>query len=115
MNAASLEIFYPENRSYRGYQFYFQLSTTRHHSHLFEPESAPLLPAGATLVIKQWYDNTENNPNNPDPRQWVGWGQRTADEMSHAWIAVSHLNEETYQELLAQRTENAKSGSSADD
>ena len=39
-------------------------------------------------MIKQWYDNTANNPNNPDPDQWVYGGSRTGDEMSHAWIAI---------------------------
>jgi len=103
MNAASLEIFYPDTGRTEPISMISNWSATWHHSHLFEPDAAPLLPAGAVLVIKQWYDNTENNPNNPDPRQWVGWGQRTADEMSHAWIAISHLDEETYQELLAER------------
>jgi hypothetical protein len=33
------------------------------------------------LIIKQWYDNSADNVNNPDPLQWVGGGSRTADEM----------------------------------
>ncbi|MCP5331450.1 MAG: hypothetical protein H7A07_10925 [Pseudomonadales bacterium] len=56
-----------------------------------------------------WYDNTADNPMNPDPDQWVGSGQRTTDEMSHAWIAVSHLDEEAYQALLSERKEREKS------
>lgn len=115
MNAATLEIFYPETGRTEVISSISNWSATWHHSHLYEPDVAPLLPAGAVMVIKQWYDNTENNPNNPDARQWVGWGQRTADEMSHAWIAVSHLDEQTYQELLAERNENADNHSSADD
>ena len=66
---------------------------------------APLLPTGAVLIVKQWYDNTADNPNNPDPDVWVVGGARTADEMSHAWIAVTHLDDEGYQvmaEHLAQ-------------
>ena len=54
-------------------------------------------------------DNTSDNPNNPDPRQWVGWGQRTADEMSHSWIAISHLTEEIYQELAYERSQREES------
>ena len=42
---------------------------------------------------------------NPDPDQWVGAGQRTTDEMSHAWIAVTHLDEEGYEKLLVEREE----------
>lgn len=107
MNAASLEIFYPETGKTELVSMISNWSATWHHSHLFEQDFAPLLPTGAVLVTKQWYDNTEANPNNPDPRQWVGWGQRTADEMSHSWIAISHLDEETYQEL-AERQESRK-------
>jgi hypothetical protein len=32
-------------------------------------------------------------------------GQRTTDEMSHAWIAVTHLDEEGYQRMLEEREE----------
>ena len=64
---------------------------------------APLIPQGAVLITKQWYDNTAANPNNPDPDQWVADGSRTADEMSHAWIAVTHLDEEGYEELMEER------------
>ena len=103
MNAASLEIFYPETGKTELVSMISNWSATWHHSHLYEPDSAPLVPTGAVLVTKQWYDNTADNPNNPDPRQWVGWGQRTADEMSHSWIAISHLDDETYQELAQQR------------
>ena len=42
-------------------------------------------------------------PRNPDPEQWVAMGQRTTDEMSHAWIAITHLDEEGYQRLVAER------------
>jgi mono/diheme cytochrome c family protein len=103
MNAASLEIFYPETGKTELVSMISNWSATWHHSHLYEQDSAPLVPTGAVLVTKQWYDNTASNPNNPDPRQWVGWGQRTADEMSHSWIAISHLDDETYQELAQKR------------
>lgn len=103
LNAASLEIFYPATGKTEVISMISNWSATWHHSHLYAPESAPLLPVGAVLITKQWYDNTASNPNNPDPDQWVGWGQRTADEMSHSWIAITHLDDETYQELVDQR------------
>lgn len=103
LNAASLEIFYPATGKTEVISMISNWSATWHHSHLYAPESAPLLPVGAVLITKQWYDNTASNPNNPDPNQWVGWGQRTADEMSHSWIAITHLDDETYQELVDQR------------
>jgi len=103
MRAASLEIFYPKTGFTEAISQISNWSATWHHSHLYEPDVAPLVPAGAVLVLKQWYDNTANNPNNPDPDLWVMGGSRTADEMTHAWLAVTHLDEEGYQELLAER------------
>ena len=31
---------------------------------------------------------------NPDYRQWVGWGDRTVDEMAHLWVDVTYLEPE---------------------
>lgn len=115
MTAASLEVFYPETGRTELVSMISNWSATWHHSHLYEQDSAPLIPTGAVLITKQWYDNTANNPNNPDPRQWVGWGQRTADEMSHSWIAISHLDDETYQELTEQRESEKQSQLSSAD
>jgi hypothetical protein len=106
LRSASLEIFYPETGRTEVMSMISNWSATWHHSHLYEPDVAPLVPAGAVMVIKQWYDNTAENPNNPDPEQWVGWGQRTADEMTHAWIALTHLDEEGYQQLIEEREAN---------
>ena len=103
MNAASLEVFYPETGRTEQLSQISNWSATWHHSHLYESDFAPLLPTGAMLIIKQWYDNTANNPNNPDPDQWVVDGSRTGDEMSHAWIAVTHLDDEGFEKLVAER------------
>ena len=105
MNAASLEIFYPETGRTEPVSQISDWSATWHHSHLFEPHVAPLIPAGAVIVLKQWYDNTANNPNNPDPDMWVMGGSRTGDEMTHAWLAITHLDEEGYEKLLEERNE----------
>lgn len=74
-----------------------------HHSHIYDDDAAPLLEVGDQLILTGWYDNTENNRYNPDPDQWVGIGDRTADEMSHAWIAVTHLDEEGMEKIKAAR------------
>ena len=64
-----------------------------------------MIPAGAVIVLKQWYDNTAENPNNPDPDMWVMGGSRTGDEMTHAWLAITHLDEEGFEKLVAERKE----------
>jgi mono/diheme cytochrome c family protein len=103
MNAASLEIFYPETGRTEAISQVSNWSATWHHSHLYAPEAAPLIPAGAVIILKQWYDNTANNPNNPDPDMWVMGGSRTGDEMTHAWLAITHLDDEGYNQLKEQR------------
>jgi mono/diheme cytochrome c family protein len=103
LRSASLEIFYPKTGRTEMVSMISNWSATWHQSHIYETDVAPLIPAGAVIVLKQWYDNTAGNPNNPDPDQWVDYGNRTADEMNHAWIAITHLDEEGYEELLAER------------
>ena len=103
MNAASLEIFYPETGRTEQISQISNWSATWHHNHIYEADVAPLIPTGAVLVIKQWYDNSADNPNNPDPDQWVYGGSRTGDEMSHAWIAITHLDEESFERMVAER------------
>jgi hypothetical protein len=74
-----------------------------HVNYVYADHVAPLLPKGTTLVITAWHDNTMENPNNPDPEQWVGWGDRTVDEMAHAWVDVTYLEQEDYESLVAAR------------
>jgi len=103
LRAASLEIFYPQTGRTEVISMISAWSAVWHQSHIYGDDSAPLVPAGAVLIQKNWYDNTADNPNNPDPDQWVNYGSRTADEMSHGWMAVTHLDEEGYQKLVAER------------
>jgi hypothetical protein len=99
----TLEIFYPETGKLEMISSVSNWTNNWHTSHIYDDDSAPLVPKGAVLVITGYYDNTAGNKQNPDPDQWVGLGSRTADEMSHAWIAVTHLDDATYQKLVAER------------
>jgi len=101
--AMSLEVFYPETGRKEVLSQASNWNAGWNHSHTYEDGYQPLIPAGATLISTAWYDNTADNPRNPDPDQWVGAGQRTTDEMSHAWIAVTHLDDEGYERLIAER------------
>lgn len=69
----------------------------------YTDDVAPLLPAGTILHVINWHDNSRKNPWNPDPRNWVGYGERTSDEMSKAWINFYSMTEEEYQAELAAR------------
>ena len=103
LRSASLEIMYPETGRIEVVSMISNWSALWHQSHIYEQDVAPLVPAGGVIIMKQWYDNTENNPNVVDPDLWVDYGNRTSDEMSHAWITVTHLDDAGYKELLAAR------------
>jgi hypothetical protein len=75
-------------------------------NYIYADDAAPVLPAGTVLRITAWHDNTVNNRNNPDPNQWVGWGERTVDEMSHAWVNVTFITEDDYQSYVAKTKSN---------
>ena len=66
-------------------------------NYVFDDDYAPLLPKGTILRITSWHDNTTANKNNPDPNQWVGWGDRTVDEMAHAWVNITYMDDADFQ------------------
>src|SRR6185295_9212658 len=72
-------------------------------NYIYADDAAPVFPKGTVIQVIAWYDNTKNNPNNPDPDQWVGYGDRTVDEMAHAWMNVVYLNDDEYTALVAER------------
>lgn len=72
-------------------------------TYVFADDVAPLLPAGTVLMVTSWHDNRAENPNNPDPRQWVGWGDRKVDEMAIQWMDLTYLEQETFNRLVAER------------
>lgn len=68
------------------YDFNWQLRYT-----LREPLDAP---AGSTLIGTAWYDNSAENPANPDPTKTVRWGPQTYDEMMLGYVEYYLVNED---------------------
>lgn len=98
----SMEAIYPDGRR----ETLNQVNKYDHNwqiAYQYTDESKPILPAGTILQFTSVFDNTANNPINPDPEQWVVFGRRGVDEMSHAWIGITHINEEQYERVVAER------------
>jgi hypothetical protein len=72
-------------------------------NYIYADDAAPLLPKGTIIHVVAWHDNTKANKFNPDSDQWVGYGDRTVDEMAHAWINVTYLTDEEYKTVVDQR------------
>ncbi|HYL37463.1 MAG TPA: hypothetical protein VEV17_16230 [Bryobacteraceae bacterium] len=74
----------------------------------YADDVAPIVPAGTILHVISIHDNSTANPFNPDPTNWVGWGNRTIDEMGFAWINWYYLTDDEYKQAMAERQAKAK-------
>ncbi len=72
-----------------------------------ERDAAPVVPKGTVIHLTAWHDNAESNPANPDPTQWVGWGQRSYDDMYHAHVNITYLTDEDYETIIEDRERTA--------
>lgn len=59
----------------------------------YVPAKPLAIPAGTVLHARAIYDNSANNPHNPDPNSEVRFGLPTYAEMMFAFIGYSHDNE----------------------
>ncbi|MAC70742.1 MAG: hypothetical protein CMP84_11115 [Gammaproteobacteria bacterium] len=101
--AMSMEAIYPNGEREMlsfvdNFQWNWQIN------YVYEEDAAPIVPKGTMIITTAWHDNTADNPYNPDPNQWVGWGDRTVDEMAHNWVDVTYLGQEEYERLIAERS-----------
>ncbi len=70
--------------------------------HVYQLVSPYWLPKGTTLSMRYTYDNSADNPHNPQlPPQHVTWGQRSKDEMGDLWIQVLTRTERDRETLAA--------------
>ncbi len=53
---------------------------------VYRPTEPISLTQGQTIRFTAWYDNSKNNPANPDPTKTVRWGNQTFDEMHLGYI-----------------------------
>lgn len=103
----TMEAIYPDGRK----EVLSQVNKYDHNwqiSYLYADDAKPLLPEGTILQFTSVFDNTANNPINPDPEQWVVFGRRGVDEMSHAWVGITWLDQEQYAQATAERRARAQ-------
>jgi hypothetical protein len=51
-----------------------------------------IIHRGSTIRFTAWYDNSPNNPANPDPTRTVEWGQQTNDEMHLGYVEYTTVS-----------------------
>jgi hypothetical protein len=69
----------------------------------YDEDHAPLLPKGTIIHLVGWLDNSEENPNVADPRNWAGSGRRSVANMFNDLGWTVKLTEEQFQEEMAHR------------
>jgi hypothetical protein len=74
----------------------------------YAEDVSPILPAGTVIHVTTWHDNSDQNPHNPDPKNWVGGGQRTIDEMAFAWVSLFYIDDADYRQRLDARNIEAR-------
>jgi hypothetical protein len=70
----------------------------------YADEVTPILPKGTILHVIGWHDNSAANKYNPDPRNWVGFGNRSVDDMSFAWMSFHYMSDDEYKTRLQERS-----------
>jgi hypothetical protein len=53
---------------------------------LYALDPPKFIPAGTRVVLDMTWDNSAQNPANPDPDQTVFWGDQTWEEMNVGWF-----------------------------
>ena len=84
-----------------------------HINYVYADEAAPLLPAGTVLHLIGIHDNTAANRRNPDPNMWVGFGERSVDDMLQVWLDMVYLDDAEYQRLVDERKAKPASSTTA--
>jgi mono/diheme cytochrome c family protein len=65
------------------------------------------VPAGSKLIANYWYDNSKQNPANPDATKTIVWGDQSWEEMFYTAVRYRWLDETSskltnYDELMDQ-------------
>lgn len=81
--AVEIMAYYPDGSHERVLnvpQYDFNWQTT------YEYEEYKFVPKGTRLEMTAWWDNSADNPSNPDPTKNITWGRPTTSEMMFAWM-----------------------------
>jgi len=72
-------------------------------SYTYADDVQPLLPAGTILHIISWHNNSATNKLNYDATNWIGFGNRTIDDMAHMWLNYYNVDESDFKARVEAR------------
>lgn len=56
------------------------------------------VPKGTTVTVTGFWDNSADNPSNPNPERTIPWGDQTWDEMLNGWLEYVFDDEDVSEE-----------------
>ena len=109
--AQCMEAIYPGGKKVETLSCVSNYQFAWHIVYLYKEDEQPLLPAGTTLHVTSWHNNSASNRFNPDPDNLVTFGQRTIDDMAFAWVSYYYLSDDDYkQQVEARKTKQLAAG-----
>lgn len=64
-------------------------------------DSPVTLNPGDKIAVSGWFDNSPNNPHNPDPKAEVRWGDQSWEEMMLNYVDISVQPDEEPKQVIA--------------
>jgi hypothetical protein len=104
--AQCMEAIYPGGKKVETLSCVSNYQFAWHIVYLYAEDEQPLLPAGTTLHVTSWHNNSASNRFNPDPDNLVTFGQRTIDDMAFAWVSYYYLSDDDYKQQVEARKAN---------
>jgi hypothetical protein len=79
---------------------------------LYVLNPSKFIPAGTRVVLDMTWDNSAQNPANPDPSQVVRWGDQTWEEMNVGWFRFRNADDQDRATAAARKRTAASGGTS---
>jgi len=54
-----------------------------------------------------YHDNSPANKENPDPTAFIGWGERTVDEMNIGWLDFYYISDDEFSALQKEQAKHS--------
>jgi hypothetical protein len=96
-----LEVIYPDGRAQMLNCINWDFGW--HIAYNYAEDAQPLLPKGTILHLISYHDNSTANKWAADPKNWVGWGNRSTDDMSLAHVSWYALGDAEYEQQVKDR------------
>lgn len=101
------EVQYPDGRQEIAlrvpkYDFFWQLD--------YKLEKPLIVPPGTKVKCTAWYDNSPNNPKNPDPTGEIRFGEQSREEMMFGFFDVVMPADMTLHEFFTPKKKQAATG-----